>query len=147
MNLKPSHVAVLGALLLSLNLGGCNQLADLLQLNQTGLRLVNNGDFPVTVELYYGGNQLASKLELDTFGTRLDVTVEAGQTYALNLDCDDLQAVYIKNADLNVLGSLVGPESDTDVFRDGDDFGCGDTVRFTFTHPVLPTSLAIAFSK
>jgi len=42
-------------------------------------------------------------------------------------DCDNLQAIIISDADLEVVG-----EEDTGTLRDGDDFGCGDTIIFTF---------------
>ncbi|MCH7884473.1 MAG: hypothetical protein IIC01_04415, partial [Planctomycetes bacterium] len=37
------------------------------------------------------------------------------------------------DADLLILGDI-GPEANSDVLRDGDDFSCGDTIVFTFDH-------------
>jgi hypothetical protein len=31
----------------------------------------------------------------------------------------------------------IGPETDTGVLRDGDDFGCGDRITFTFDHSAV----------
>jgi hypothetical protein len=51
----------------------------------------------------------------------------------------------IDDADLQIVGGI-GPETDTRVYRDGDDFNCGDSITFTFDHPTLPTSLNVNFS-
>ena len=57
-------------------------------------------------------------------------------TRSFTQSCDDLQAIMIEDADLQIIGGI-GPEANTDVLRDGDDFGCGDTIVFTFDHSDL----------
>jgi hypothetical protein len=113
--------------------------------NTTTVRLVNNGDFPVDVELRTSSDQLILRDVLAQGGDRTDETVAAGAIATLTFDCDDLQAIMVENADLQVAGD-VGPQADTDVYRDGDDFGCGDTITFTFDHPVVPLTLDIDVS-
>lgn len=116
---------------------GCDFLVGLLQPSTTSVRLVNNGDFDVEATLYYDDDQELPRDVLTEIGTRMDLTIAPGETTSFTRDCDALQAIVIDNASLNVVGQ-VGPEADTNVLRDGDDFGCGDTIVFTFDHgPVL----------
>ncbi len=135
----------LGVILLGLSVCGCPELTQLLGASNTTIQLVNNGSFPVTVELYYHDDQLALESSVKTFGEKVEITVAAGDTYSLPVDCTRLQSIYIDKAELNLLGTI-GPESDTGVYRDGSDFNCGNTLTFTFSHPALPIELNIAFS-
>ena len=139
------HLLALALAALLAGTFGCNSLFNALLPNQTSVQLVNDGDFPVNVELYYGNDQNALKSLLTTFGQKVEVTVQPGDTYSFAENCDSLQAIVIENADLDVVGP-VGPSADTEVYRDGTDFNCGDTLVFTFTHPAIPTSLNINFS-
>ena len=78
-------------------------------------------------------------------GMNFNVTDFSIDAFTFTRDCDDLQAIMIEDADLQVLGGLITPDADTDVLRDGSDFGCGDTLTFTFSHPDIALSLNIAF--
>lgn len=128
--------AIVGCALL-LMLAGCNlsadDIADLLEPETTSVRLVNNGDFPVEVEIYIDDEQDIPESVLTESGTLLTFTVAAGETQSFTRDCDDLQAIIVDDADLMTIGSI-GPDTDTGVLRDGDDFSCGDTIVFTFDH-------------
>jgi hypothetical protein len=106
------------------------------------VRLVNDSDFPVEVELYYGDEQDTLEAVLTETGTPIQQTIDAGATYSFSEDCDDLQAIVIVDADLRVVGGL-GPEDSTDVLRDGTNFSCGDTITFTFDHSDILTDFAI----
>lgn len=131
---KLSAILLLNALLLVS--AGCNTLLGLIGASQTTVRLVNNGDFPIRVEVVYSSDQNLLKDVLEQVGTSIEFTISAGQTAEFSRDCDDLQAVAIRAADLQLVGSI-GPETDSDVERDGSDFGCGDTIEFTFDHGPL----------
>jgi hypothetical protein len=109
-------------------------IAGIVGADETTVRLVNDGDFDVEVDLYYGDEQDVAEALLTEFGTHVQRTVDAGSVYTFSRDCDDLQAVIIDDADLAVIGTV---EDDTDVLRDGTDFGCGDTITFTFDHSDL----------
>lgn len=126
--------------------GSLGSLLDVLQPSVTRVQLVNDGDYAVEVELVYGGDQNALESILTSLGEKVEVTVQAGQTYSFSVDCEELQAIVIENAALQVLGGI-GPETDTDVYRDGDDFGCGDTLTFRFDNPTLPTAISVTFSS
>jgi hypothetical protein len=100
----------------------------------------------VSVHLFYGDEQATIKDLLEAFGEEVDVDVPAGETRTISEVCTELQAVFIKEAKLN-LGLGIGPTEDTRVYRDGTDFGCGDTIRFTFTANVLETNIDISFAQ
>lgn len=127
-------------------LAGCGALSDLIDQiltpKRTRIRLVNNTPFPVEVDLYYSDTQEAPREIIVALGEEVLETVAAGDVLPLTLDCDELQAVVIDDADLRIVGGI-GPEEDTEVLRDGDDFGCGDTITFTFTSTTLGTEFTI----
>lgn len=120
-------------------LSGCDAvtgLADLVDLagpSTVRVMLVNNGQFDVEGTLFYGDQQEAPNIVLTEFGEELDFTVPSGESNTFVRTCDDLQAIVIDDADLLILGDI-GPETNSDVLRDGDDFSCGDTIVFTFDH-------------
>ena len=129
--------ALLGVM--AVPLAGC----PLVSSNTTTIILDNQGSFAVDVLMYVGDDQNALRDVLTSFGDEISVTVPAGTTRTITRACDSLQAVIIDNAKLQVIGGI-GPEEDTQVLRDGSDFNCGDTIRFTFTHSALFTNLDIA---
>ena len=110
------------------------------------VNLINNGDFTVEVQIFVHSDQNVLETLIDDVGEELNFSVPAGSTVTFTRECDDLQAIIIEDADLQILGGLITPDADTGVLRDGSDFGCGDTLTFTFTHPDLALSLNIAFS-
>ncbi len=114
--------------------GGCG-LVDVLLPTQVTVRLVNNSDFPVELTMFISDEQDIPEalLTSDEFAEELTFTIAAGATQTFTRDCDALQAMIIDDADLDVALGL-GPETRTEVLRDGDDFGCGDIVTFTFDH-------------
>jgi hypothetical protein len=121
------------AALLLLATSGCNVLEDIFGPDMVRVELRNDGEFPVDLTLYYGDQQDAPRDILTTVGTELQYSVQPGETVTFSRDCADLQAIVIDDADLRVIGQ-VGPETDSNVLRDGDDFGCGDVIEFTFDH-------------
>ena len=112
----------------------------------TTVNLVNDGDFSVDVTIYIHDDQLVLDSLIDDFGTELNYTVAAGETTTFSRPCEDLQAIKIGDADLQVIAGI-GPDSNTGTYRDGTDFGCGDTLTFTFSHNALATELNINFAK
>ena len=120
-------------------------LVSFFQPNTTRVRLVNNSDFNVNVVLFVGKEQNTIREVLRETGERIEFNIAPGQTADFSRDCDNLQAIVIDDADLMVLGSI-GPGATTDVLRDGTNFGCGDTITFTFDHSVIITDFDIAIS-
>ncbi len=98
---------------------------------RTTVRLVNSTDFPLTVEFRYSDDQLVLPFVLRDSGTRVERVIAANSEASYSDDCDALQAVVITAADLDIAIGL-GPGTDSRVYRDGTDFGCGDTLIFTF---------------
>ncbi len=114
---------------------GCDALVLLLPRTVT-VRLVNNGDFSVDGELYYDDDQDTVDTLLREFGTLLEFDVAAGDTFTFTRSCDDLQAIFIDDADLRVIVGL-SPDDDTELLKDGSNFSCGDTITYTFDHSQL----------
>ena len=127
---------------------GCNDLgalADLLAANRVTVDLVNNAASPVDLTLIIGDEQLLPGFLGELLGEELDFVLQPGETSSFSRDCDDLQTIFIEDADLLVLGSL-GPEANTDVLRDGDDFSCGDRIVFTFAHSAVVLDFDVTVS-
>jgi len=123
---------------------GCDALVFLLPSTVT-VRLVNNGDFSVDGELYYDDDQDTIDTLLREVGTRVDFDVAAGETYTFARRCEDLQAIFIDDADLRVIVGI-SPDDDTEVLRDGTGFSCGDTITYTFDHSELIIDFRISTS-
>ena len=113
---------------------GCGIVGDLLRGTRVTVDLVNETDFDVQATLFFDDEQNIPEFLLvqSDIGTEVSLTVPPGQTVSFSESCDDLQALIVENANLAILGGL-GPDANTDVLRDGDDFGCGDTVVLRFT--------------
>lgn len=141
MRTKSKQIAIAGVTLF-VGIAGCDALLGLLQPRTVTIRLVNNSDFDVDVEMYTHDEQNVAEFLITEVGDRIDRTVGSGQSSTIVGDCDDIQAIIIEDADLLAVGGL-GPEANTDVIRDGSDFGCGDTVTFTFDHSALITDFDV----
>lgn len=139
--MKRLHPFIIAAAVATLS-SGCGILSP----SSVTVNLVNNGDFPVEVQIFVHDDQNVFQFLIEEVGEELNFSIPAGSMVSFTRDCDDLQAVMIADADLLVIGTLLSPEADTDVLRDGSDFGCGDTLTFTFTHPDIPISLSIDFN-
>ena len=106
----------------------------------------NNTDFVIHVHFFYGDNQNTIEDLLEETGQEVNLDVDPGATESIAVTCTELQAIFIEEAELD-LGLGLGPETDTRVYRDGSDFGCGDTIRFTFTTNGLNTDLDVSFAQ
>ncbi len=140
---KSLAVAVL--VCLSVGLGGCESLVGLLRPRETTIVLANDSDFDVQIVLFYDEDQNILELLLTEIGEEMRLTIAAGEQIVFSRDCDDLQAIIIEDADLLLIGQL-GPEVKTDVLSDGNEFGCGDTITFTFDHSDAIFDFSIAVS-
>ena len=139
-------LAVAVLVCLSVNLAGCDSLVGLLRPRETTIVLANDSDFDIEVVLFYGADQNILEALLTEIGEEMTLTIGAGEQSTFSRDCDDLQAIIIDDADLLLVGQL-GPEVKTDVLRDGNEFGCGDTITFTFDHSdaIFDFSIAVNF--
>ncbi len=118
---------------------GCDALSGLVGIFQPNLvtvELVNNSDFAVEGELFYGDEDDTIADVLEATGTKRLFAIAAGGQSTFSVNCNDLRAIMIGDADLQIIGG-VGPETSTGVLRDGNDFGCGDRIIFTFDHSDL----------
>jgi hypothetical protein len=128
---------------------GCSlniSLDDLFGNGTTTVQLVNTGDFDIDVVLYIGEDEDAAESILTTFGDRIELTIPANQIASFSRDSEDIRAIVIDNAEINIIGGI-GPEEDTRVYRERDDFSEGDTLVFTFSYEALPIDLDITFDR
>ncbi len=139
-------LAVVVLACMSTGLVGCNSLVGLLRPSETTIVLANDSDFDIGVLLFYGDDQNILEALLTEIGEEMTLRIGAGEQVTFSRDCDELQAIIIDDADLLLIGQL-GPEVKTDVLRDGDEFGCGDTITFTFDHSdaIFDFSIAVDF--
>lgn len=125
---------------------GCDALINALNANLVTVRLVNNSSFSVDGSLYIGEEQNVLRDVLIELGDERTFDLEAGTMQTFSMACDDLQAIVIGDADLRV-ATGVSPETSSDVLRDGDDFRCGDTIIFTFSHSALIVDFDVFVSR
>ena len=115
---------------------GCDSLSGLIGFlgpTVVTVELVNNSDFAVEGELFYDDEDDTIEELLEENGTRRQFVLPAGDRSSFSVNCDDLRAIIISDADLQLIGEI-GPSASTDVLRDGNDFDCGDRIVFTFDH-------------
>lgn len=99
----------------------------------TTIELHNGGEYPVDVDMYVYDEQLAPLPLIIADGENIDPVLAPGTRRVYVRNCDDLQAVVIADADLEIVGSI-GPSASSGVLRDGDDFSCGSIIVFRFDH-------------
>lgn len=138
-------MGTIGVLLSAVAVPGCDVI-DALGPTEVTVTLVNDGDFPVEVRIYISDDQNVLQTFIDDLGDERTFTLAAGESMQFAEDCDDLQAIIIDEADLQLGGIDFGPNANTQVYRDGSDFGCGDQLTFTFSHAAVPLDLDIGFS-
>ncbi len=113
---------------------GCDALLGLVLPSTVAVSLVNQSAlFNIEVTLLHHDDDDVLEVIFNQVGTEEEFTIGPGQVTTFLRDCDDLQAIMIDDADLRIVGG-VGPETDTGILRMGEDFECGDTLVFTFTH-------------
>lgn len=129
-------------------LSGCDELAALFGPSRTFVRLVNDSDHRVDVLLIRGGEneQDAPRELLEEIGDEERFSLGIGEARTASWDCDEIQAVFIDNAELMIGGTEIGPEADTGVLRDGDEYGCGDVIEFRFDHSGVIVDFDVAVS-
>jgi hypothetical protein len=128
---------VLGSLATS---GGCDAIRQLLGLDTVEVVLNNQADYPVDVDLYISNEKDIPEAVLVTVGEHLEFNLSPGQTQRFSRSCDDLKAIIISDADLQVFG---GPDTETNVLRADGDFNCGDEITFTFDHSSVLTDFHV----
>ncbi len=135
----------LTGLLLTLTTG-CDALTALLVAPPTTVTVAfvnTSADFGVEVDFYYSDqDDIPRDLLIAVEDGERIFSIPAGETVSFPLLCTAAQAMIVDDSDLLILGGL-GPEDDTDVLYDGDDFSCGDTITFTFSHTAAITDFAV----
>ena len=141
MKTKPGFVAIAA---LACLIAGCDVIPFLLLPSPVTVELVNDSlTAPVTVRLFYHDDEDVFEVILvqSLLTTEREETILPGETVSFTRDCDDLRAIIIERAELQVFG--FSPEVDTGVLRQGEDFFCGSTIVFRFTHSSLIFDFAV----
>jgi hypothetical protein len=112
---------------------GCDALTGIFLPTTVTVTLRNTTGFNVDVQLFYDDEQDLPEFLLTEIGEEIEETVLPGVPFSFTRNCDELQAIVIDDADLRLPGGF-GPEANTDVLRDGDEFRCGDQIVFTFSY-------------
>lgn len=120
-----------------LGMGGCPTPGA-----STAAEIINDTEATIRVRVFYDDEQDIPRELLEEVGNETEFDLAPGESRTVSRDCDELQAILVRG-DQRLIGSF-GPEESSDVFRDGDDFGCGDLLTFRFTQGILPTDLNIS---
>lgn len=119
------------------SVAGCGSfLALLLASKSTTFHIVNNGQFPVDVTAHYSNDPNVTAADLSSNGNKVMFSLEPNGSNDITHNCADIKAFVIDNALLRVSGDA-GPTTSSQVFREGSDFSCGDTVNLSFEHSGL----------
>lgn len=133
------------ALTIASGCGAVGLLSNLLGANRVTVRLINNStQYDVDVELRYGDENLEFKDLLKALGERIDRNLAPGETAEFSRDCDELESIFIDEAALNA--PLLNIKDDTDVLTDGNNFSCGDTIVYSFSHSAILIDFNISTS-
>lgn len=127
------------------SLSGCSFLTELPQGTVTTVNLFNAGDFDISVQVRFSNDDNVSEDALNTTGTLVEFNLGPGDGGDFQRSCDSLQAVTITFAELGVVDGQ-GPQTDSQVLRQGDDFNCGDDLIFTFDHSVVLVDFNVTVS-
>jgi len=120
-------------------------LGNLLGPSTTSARFVNNTDFDIEGRVIIDDEQNTTEEIIEELGTEIAFSVTSGSTSTISRDCDDFQAFLLDDANLQLIGSA-GPDTRSDVLRDGSDFNCGDTIVLTFTASAIGTNFDVSIS-
>ncbi len=141
-------IAFVGMALTFVAFAGCGlvgTIGNIIGSNEVTVRLINTSDdFDVEVQVRYGDENLETKDLIKTLGEEVNRTLSPGEVSEFTRDCDELESIFIDEAELQ--SPLVSPKEDTDVIVDGDNFGCGDTITYTFSHSDIIVDFDIATS-
>ncbi len=141
---KYVSIGALGALCVTLmSCFGCSALLGLIQPSSVTVKIINSGTFPVDSTFYIDDDENILELLIKELGTKIENTVQAGESTSFSRSCSDLGAIILDDADLQIVGS-VGPDTNADILREGEDFSCGDTIVFTFTHSAVLLDFGVA---
>lgn len=133
-----------------LAMAGCDALSLFLP-NTVTVSLVNNSTLPVDGQLFYDSDESALDLLNDVngldnfireFGDEVQFNLAAGETMTFTRSCNDLQAIFIDDANVRIAGIVTSDDS-TDPIREGQDFVCGSTITYTFESNDLGLGLSI----
>ena len=117
---------------------GCDVVESLWEVvgpNTVRVVLVNTTESDVDPQMFVNEEEDLLEFLLDNDLNRFaeGVILEPGDVEVFTFDCDDIGIVGSVDAEL-LFAPLISPDSSNDpILRQGEDFECGDEVRFDFT--------------
>lgn len=115
---------------------GCDGITIAVEPRTVTVTLVNASAYPVDGTLYISDEEGLAVIGLIDVGEEVEFYLDPDTMHSESYRCDEIQAVVIADANLRVALGL-GPEASSDILTDGDDFSCGDTIVFTFSHSAV----------
>ncbi len=120
--------------------------------NSVTLRLVNETTSRVKPSVYVSkaGDLFFDRLTEELLTLQINLQdfgdLDPGEVASRSYDCNDIEAVMAKDAELKT-GLGISPNDDSNIFIDGEDFRCGDTVTITYSGGIGSFRVNIAASS
>ena len=143
--MKHLIVVTLGAAFVA-GIAGCDSLLAIVGSNTVTVRLVNTTAYPVDVEVFISDDDDVRAALITELGEKIQRTVPAGMTSSFSRTCEELQAIIIDDANLQLILGW-GPDAHSSLLLDGEHFHCGDTITFTFTYSELTMDFDIDMDR
>ena len=139
------RIASLAPIGLIMSLAGCGFGLDIFMPSTVTITFVNEfTDFEIEGTIVFDNREAFLKEDLVGFGEDLSFVIDGGGSVSLApLDCDDVESLVLDRAELLVIGNI-GPSTDSEILRIGEDFECGDEIVFTFTGSILDLDVTTA---
>jgi hypothetical protein len=130
---------------LILTLAGCGFGLDIFLPSTVTITFVNEfTDLSIEGTVVFDNREAFIKEDLVGFGEERSFSVDGGQSLSLTpLSCGEVESLVLDRAELLVVGN-VGPSTDSEILRIGEDFDCGDEIVFTFTGSILDLNVSTA---
>ena len=123
---------------LILTIAGCGFGLDIFLPSTVTITFVNGiADFEIEGTVVFDNRQAFIKEDLVGFGEERSFVIDGGGSISLApLNCSDVESLVLDRAELLVIGDI-GPSTDSEILRIGEDFDCGNEIVFTFTGSIL----------
>lgn len=127
----------------ALVMAGCELALDIILPTTVTITMVNTIDgFNIEGTIVYDNREALLKEDLVALGVDRVFNVAGGSSFSFApLDCDDVESLVLDRAELQVIGDI-GPSTDSEILRMGEEFECGDEIVFTFTGNILDLNVS-----
>jgi hypothetical protein len=134
-------IAVLGLLTC-----GCEALVDFLRPDNFTVIFVNESpDHDVDLTLASAEDEDTPEDLIELLGDERSYSVGPEASITRQFSCDSVGALMVENAELQ--SPILQPDTQSEVLRRGEDFECGGTIVFTFTHSAALVDFDVSVSS